>query len=77
MLKPKESTPRYSADGVRLWMFTISEDYAKKIAEMKNGTRLIDESDGSVLKGGAPRCLLVNVKLDAFDLLNGTKTLLP
>ena len=44
---------------------------------LKNGTRLIDESDGSVLKGGSPGCLLRNVKVDAFDLLNGTKTLLP
>ncbi|NQE06351.1 hypothetical protein C5S32_10825 [ANME-1 cluster archaeon GoMg1] len=44
---------------------------------LKNGTRLIDESDGSVLKGKAPRCLRRNVKVDARDLLNGTKTLLP
>lgn len=44
---------------------------------LKNGTRLIDESDGSVLKGGSPRCLRRNVKVDARDLLNGTITLLP
>ena len=35
------------------------------------------ESDDFVVEGEAPGCLLVNVKLDAFDLLNGTKTLLP
>ena len=46
-------------------------------ALLKNGTRLIDESDGSVLRGGAPGCLLRNVRVNAFDLLNGTKTLLP
>ena len=44
---------------------------------LKNGTRLIDESDDSVLKGGAPGCLRRNVRVNAFDLLNGTKTLLP
>jgi hypothetical protein len=35
------------------------------------------ESDDFAVEGEAPGCLLVNVKLDAFDLLNGTKTLLP
>ena len=82
MLKPKENTPRYSADGVRLWVFTISEDYAKRIAEMKNGSTgmpncckfktsnlAIGESDGSVLIGDAP----APVKLITSELLkNGT-----
>ena len=82
MLKPKENTPRYSADGVRLRVFTISEDYAKRIAEMKNGSTgmpncckfktsnlAIGESDGSVLIGEAP----APVKLITSELLkNGT-----
>jgi len=42
MLKPKESTPRYSADGVRMRVITITipEDYAKRIAELKNGSTM-------------------------------------
>ena len=66
ILKPKENTPRYSADGVRLRVFTISEDFAKRIAEMKNGST----GDGSVLIiGDAP----APVKLITSELLkNGT-----
>ena len=62
----------YPADGKLLYF--IGAD-TRQI--LKNGTRLIDESDGSVLKGGSPRCLQRNVKVDARDLLNGTITLLP
>ena len=72
MLKPKESTPRYSADGVRLWMFTISEDYAKRIAEMKNGSTMGMPNCyefSSVLMGGAPPPVTV---ITSELLKNGT-----
>ncbi|MFZ2070792.1 MAG: hypothetical protein WAV32_04195 [Halobacteriota archaeon] len=44
---------------------------------LRNATRLIDDSDDFAVVGEAPRCLLRNVRVNAFDLLNGTKTLLP
>ncbi len=65
----------------------VKLDMSKLMSTKIKGTRGISlgysslgysgESDDFAVEGEAPGCLLVNVKLDAFDLLNGTKTLLP
>ncbi|MFV9677262.1 MAG: hypothetical protein ACNYVW_06385, partial [Methanosarcinales archaeon] len=64
-----ESTPRYSADGVRMMVITISEDYAKRIAEMKNGSAMGMPNCYEFKIGGAPP----PVKFKTSELIkNGT-----